>query len=235
MRGRSLSLCLDDLRAELLQATTVNLGQAAREQLVRKLQSAQETLHLERVWPHKRVWETKNVSAGSRYLDFPTRLKLENIREVRALVNGKWSDPLVRGVGPEQYNAYNSDDDERADPITRWDVREVSGTAQIEVHPLPATSVTGGLSLIGAADLLPFVDDADVCDLDSNAIVLTAAADYLERTDVAKAQILRAKAEKIVNRLVGGSGKTKNRYTFAGGCSQSQARETELRVVYARE
>ncbi len=233
MRGRSLSLCLDDLRGELLQTTQVNLGVSARDQLLLKLRTAQTMLHIDRVWPHKRRWENKSLSAGSRYLDFPSQLKLENIVSCHVYYNSKWSDALPRGIGLADYNAYNSDNDERADPVTRWDVRETAaGTSQIEVHPMPATSVTNGFKVIGKADLLPFVDDADVCDLDSDAIVLTAAADYLERTQPAAAAALRKRAGTLINRLVGGSGASKNRYSFAGGSAFAPP-EKEIRVVYA--
>lgn len=233
MRGRSLSLCVDDLRAELLQATGTNLGVNARDVLIRKLQSAQNFLFLDKVWPHKRIWSPKNLSAGSRYYDFPTRIKLENLVSVHVLYNGVYSDPLDRGIGLEHYNAYNSEDDVRADPVQRWDVRDINGTAQMEVHPMPASNTTNGLMIVGRADLAAFTDDAHVCDLDSEAIVLQAAADYLERTDPAKSAMLRSRATTLVNRLIGGSGKSKNRYTFTDGQSSAEPAK-DLRVVYAR-
>lgn len=232
-RGVALSSLLDDLRADLAQVTSVNMTVQQKPVLVRALQRAQNMLVATPgwTWPHMKVRPTKNVSAGQRYYDLPTDLDYDRVDKVQHLWSGIWSQPLTRGISMADYNTFNSDDDVRSDPVLKWDVVSVSGATQIEIWPMPETSVTAGLRFTGRRALKPLLVDSDVCDLDSEILLLYAAGTYLENVDPAKANAKKSQARDLYNRTVGRAGKTTNRYTFVDNMESQSKPETRLVVV----
>ncbi|TXH12657.1 MAG: hypothetical protein E6R03_12530, partial [Hyphomicrobiaceae bacterium] len=188
-RGVSLSSLLDSLRSDLSQVNQVSMTVLQRPVLVRALQRAQNQLVALPgwTWPHMKVIEKKTVNAGQRYYDLPTNLDYDRLDKVQHLWGSIWSKPLVKGISLAQYNIFNSDDDQRADPVQAYDVRDVSGATQVEIWPMPLTSVTDGLAFTGRRALKALNVDTDVCDLDSEILLLYAAGTYLETVDPARA------------------------------------------------
>lgn len=232
-RGITLSQLLDDLRAELRQVTNVNAGLTTRDALVRRLQAAQQFMFNKFFFPHVRRLEYKNVAAGSRYYDIPTPFAFERVVEIRHKWNGFWGEPLTKGVGAEQYNAYDSTVDVRFDPVQRFDIRDTGSVAQIELWPMPATNVTSGLLFVGKRALLPLNADSDVCDLDSEILIRWAKADYLQKTDADEATRVRAEAQVLIDAIVGANMGKKKRYSFADSHEPPDPRDKIL-VTYAR-
>lgn len=235
-RGVSLSSLLDSLRAELSEVTQVNLTIQTKPILVRALQRAQSALVVAPgfTWSHMRVRETKNVSAGQRYCDIPTSLDYDRIDKVQALWNTIWSRPLTRGISMDQYNIYNSDNDVRSDPIQRWDIVSISGATQVECWPMPASNTDDGLLFTGRRALKPLLVDSDVCDLDSEILLLYAAGTYLETVDPARANAKKSQAKALFNQTVGRAGKTTNRYSFADTPQDQQQPQNTRFIVVSR-
>lgn len=194
-----MSELLVDLRAELGQ--TLNAAQATQTVPMHrvKLQRAQRVLWQNFAWPHLRTtWDVPLV-AGSRYYDIPDTppgLTLERVERVHVDWSGDWH-PVDRGITQEHYSAFDPEDDQRTDPVSRWDERP---DGQIEVWPLPASS-SMTLRLTGIRALATFIADTDICDLDKDLLVLTVAAD-LESND-SKAQRFAARAQALYAKLTG--------------------------------
>lgn len=193
-RGKQLTQLVQALRNETRRTPRVSEGVDDLPHLKQVIRRVQETLYDEYDWPHMRVKPTKALSAGQRFYDMPTdpALNLERIEQVAHLWGDTWR-PIERGIGFEQYSTYNPDDDERADPVLRWDVQWQTSAAQLEVWPIPATA--GTLKFIGIRALGALVSDEDTADLDDHLIVLFAAAEVLAASESADAGAKLAAAQ----------------------------------------
>lgn len=172
-RGRTLGQLETQLRSLLGHERSPAAGAAFADHYKEAIKSAQEELGDEYKWPFLDCVRDKNVGAGQRYYDFPVDLPPENITRIKALWNDQYY-KLGYGIEEEDYNQYNSDDDERADPVEKWRVIN-TGTVQYELWPLPATSQTGGIRFWGRKALTSLVDSHDVADLDDRLICYRAA------------------------------------------------------------
>jgi hypothetical protein len=172
-RGKTLGALVTQLRSVLGHDRSPAAGGAFSDSLKEAIKSAQEELYDEYSWPFLYARRDKNLSAGSRYYDFPSDLPLENIAQVEALHNDIYHD-IEYGITPEDYNFHNSDNDERADPVSKWMALN-TGTPQFEVWPLPASTITGGIRFHGKKSLSTFVDSSDTADLDDRLICYRAA------------------------------------------------------------
>lgn len=231
-RGTSLLLLVDKLKAEAGQSALVSAGVDALPALKQILRRTQETLYDDYAWPHMRFMPFKNLAAGQRYYDLPSGLNMERIEDVAVWHNGKPM-PVERGIGFAEYASYDSDSDDRADPVLRWDIRSPSGTPQIEVWPLPATNASTGpshnrLHFIGIRSLSALTADADTADLDDQMIVLFAAAEMLARqkSEDAPAKLAAAQSRynRLKGRLAGGSGPV----VLGGGATQRKSTGTTI-------
>lgn len=181
-RGDTLGQMLNDLRAEAGYASTPALSVNQRPKFIRLLQRVQRRLWTENTWLHRRVFADKLVAAGQRYYDFPTTINAEKVIEVKY----KWSDqwlPVTKGIDPSLYSAFDSDNDARSDPLQRWDIVFTGTREQVEVWPIPTfngvANGSGTLRFRGVQVLTPLVADGDPCVVDSDLIVLFAAAEEL--------------------------------------------------------
>ena len=172
-RGKSLGALTTQLRSLLGHDRSPAAGGAFADHLKEAIKSAQEELYDEHAWPFLFARRDKNVSAGQRYYDFPTDLPLDNIASVSALWSDQYYD-LEYGITDADYGQYNSDSDERSDPIQKWQALN-TGTIQFEIWPLPATSQTGGIRFHGKKALTALVDTNDLADLDDRLICYRAA------------------------------------------------------------
>lgn len=235
-RGKQLSQLVDMLRAETGQSTSVSVGVSKLPELKQLLRRTQETLYDAYDWPFLRVQPFKNLSAGARYYDFPTDLNMERVEEVVVWWNGE-PFPLTRGIGFENYAAYDSANDERTDPVTHWDVRWTGSAEQVEVWPIPATTYTTTnkyrLQFKGIRPLRTMVSDSDVADLDDQLIVLFAAAEILARQKSEDAQAKQAKAVERFNTLKGRTRGGSSMFVLGGGTGRDpqRTRGTVIRVT----
>lgn len=173
-RGKQFTQLLSDLRAELGRNNDPGVRASDLAQLQQVLSQTYEQLYAGYDWPHLRqTFPRINLAAGQRYYDFPDDMDFDRMEYVALWRDG---DPIEidRGIGFEQYATYDSENDDRSDPVVRWDVRWVSTKEQLEVWPIPASNHQQ-IQFIGIKKFVDLVNDADKCLLDDNLVVLTAA------------------------------------------------------------
>lgn len=164
------------------------LGQNFRDIIKSRIRREYARLFEDFDWPHLQVWETRSVNAGQRYYDFPDTLTLGTTRAIYREHGNQWLE-IARGLTPMDYNAFNSDDGVRTDPIQKW---RPYGDNQIEVWPLPASAST--LLFVGKRTPSALTDEDDTADLDSDLLILFAAGKLLKRRKADDADIVLAEA-----------------------------------------
>lgn len=209
-RGTNLTQLLVMLRAEAGHSVSVSAGVDNEAALIQKLQRTQVLLYDSYDWPFMMFEWSIAMAAGDRYYNFPVEsgfpgnqvVDLEGTIEAWIDYSGR-PIPLDRGIGQRQYSQYNSNNDERAGPVRRWDVKRATDSKeQIEVWPIPASN-TDVVWLKGKKKLRPLVAAGDVADLDDHLIVLTAAAEILARQKSADAPKIEAAAAARLRQLKG--------------------------------
>lgn len=185
-RGTQLLELVTMLRDESGRDNSVAVGVDETSTLKQILRRVQNTLYEKHDWPHLRtVFDRIPLQAGERYYDFPDTLNFDRVEDV-AVWDGALPRPITRGIGFDEYATYDSENDVRADPALRWDVRWRETKEQIEVWPVPASNNLS-LQFIGIRKCRAMIENADVCDLDDHMIVLFAAAELLPKgSDLAK-------------------------------------------------
>lgn len=196
-----------DLRAELGRAVDPAAGVSDLPSLKQTIARTYETLYDDYDWPHLAVVTDRvPLNAGQRFYDFPDPVEFDGVEEAVVWYNGQPL-KLERGIGFEHYAAFDSDADERSDPALRWDVRHTGLREQMEIWPVPASAQQ--VQFKGKIKFKPLVDEADVCLLDDNLVVLYAAVELLPRQKSGDAQIKLAAAQqrlaKMKARSKGGS------------------------------
>lgn len=176
MRGKQFGQIQSDLRAELGRNNDPGVRAADLPQIQQVIRRVYETLYDAYDWPHlNEIHERIPMQAGQRFYDFPDTCDYDKITAAVVWYNGE-PEELTRGIGFKEYAFYDSEADERSDPVQRWDVRYVSGVAQLEAWPIPITNQTA-IQFEGKRRFVPLVDDADLCLLDDQLVTLTAAAE----------------------------------------------------------
>ncbi len=206
-RGTTLENLILMFRAETKQSLSAAQGLNTVDAVKFSLRRVQEQLYGDFDWPHLRVTRDEVLQAGQRYYSFPADLNFDRIESVvyqEFGVTRRWRE-VSYGIGPVEYNSYDSDADERSDPVRRWSAYEGD---QYEVWPLPA--VNGGtLRFTGIKALPPLTDPQDVAALDDNMIVMFAAADWLEANKSPHAATKRRDAQAQYMRMRGNSQKNR--------------------------
>ena len=130
----------------------------------------------------------KVLQAGERYYDWPVNLNPLKVSAAWVKWGGTWQ-PVNPGIGYENYSAYDPAEDQRVDPVSRWDYY---GGTQFEVWPLPATNGTadGDSEIAFEGQKLPeqVVDNTSRLDMDDILLSLMAAAELLQENDSKAAQ-----------------------------------------------
>lgn len=219
---------------ELVTLTKVEIGHSIKssvgidftESLKVAIRTTQQWLYDNNDWPFLNARRDKTLQAGQRYYDFPDDLPYENITKVSVLDNGIWI-PVPQGITAEEFNIHDSDNDERADPVLRWDVIDAGSGEQIEVWPLPASN-GAFLRLEGKKGLAPLVADDDRAALDDRLISLHAALDFI--TDQGKLQFKTSKAQTLLSSLRGRASKNR-RFTMGGGEESPRRPRGEIHVT----
>lgn len=197
-RGKTLEELVTALRAETGYNTSSSASVAQLPTLQYHIRRAYEELHDEYEWPFLNVRADKALAAGQRYYDVPTTLAYETIEKIEVLWNGVWL-PVEAGISMDDYTIYDSDSDERVDPVLKWGVLDTGSGEQIEVWPIPATA--GTLRFHGTRKYATLVADSDVADLDGTAIALKAAGNILYPKDREAARAKFQQMERRINML----------------------------------
>lgn len=140
-------------------------------------------------WPFATITSDEALSAGTYLYTLNSDIEFEGVMDVFALDGSLWV-PVEYGIDPaEHYNVFDTDSDERHDPVRRWQAYDVT---QYEVWPVPAS--TGTLRFRAQKKWTKLVNDADTCVLDDYLIALFSAAELLqrERSDDAQAKFQQA-------------------------------------------
>lgn len=232
-RAVQLSQLVSDLRHETGRTAKVSVGTDVIDGLKYRLRSWQEMLLDSYDWDHMRLFTSLNLSAGQRYYSMPSGLGDMRIDEVACEYNSQ-PIPIEKGIGFAEYIAYDSDDDERADPVLRWDLARTSSSAtQVEVWPIPASN-SMKLWFKGRRDLPAFVADSDLCALDGELIVLAAAADMLAAQKAPDADRVSAKFEERLRLLKARSKPNMPPLVLGGGPEPMTARGRSQIVIAPR-
>lgn len=224
--GKTLLQLTEQVRAECRRSTSASRGIDELGYLHQVIRRHYEAFFDEYDWPHLKVVRDKTLAAGQRYYDFPTDLDYLRIKEARYYWGNIWI-TLDFGIDDDQYSAFNSDNDERNDPVERWDIIDAGSGAQIEVWPLPGS--TGTLRFRGVRAKTELVDNADVCDIDDQLVVLAASAEILGGAGQKDAD---AKLSALQRRLATLRARNFKRKTMSMGGQGPEGREPrQIRIV----
>lgn len=184
---------------QVVQATLAEAGLPARDtpgrnmddQVVQTVRRVYERLHGDHTWRHLILQRDIQLAAGQRYYSWPFDLDPDRTGRVWTLEDSQdhWRE-VCYGIGPEEWNHYNPERDERADPVRawqRWTLQREDGD-MVEVWPLPASN-SGLLRLEGMPYPKRLVRGNDTVDLDDQMIALFAAGELLTRHNSADAEI----------------------------------------------
>lgn len=177
------------LKAELKRVPDVAVGVDDREVLKETLNHQYDLLYKQKDWAHLRKVFTLTLAAGQRYYTFPAGLSLDRIERVAAYWGGSPFD-AQRGIDFEEYATYDSDNDQRADPVQRWDAKWTGSSTQIEVWPIPVTVQT--MRFRGFQAISRLINDSDLCLLDDTLVVMFAAAELSNDSDDKKVKLSAA-------------------------------------------
>lgn len=221
-RGETFLELQTMLREELNRSQDVSIGVDDLPILKRAINKSYATLYDEHDWPFlRRIFPRVSLAAGQRFYGFPTGLNIERVERAEGWQNGI-PRPLTRGIGTEHYAAFDSLSNERSDPVVAWDVRDVSNAVQFEVWPLPVGN-DQSVEFTGIRSIDKLVNNADVCYLDDELVVLFAASQHLRRQKSADADEVLAQFRARFQTLKGRSaGPSNGRYRNGIGSSDDR-------------
>jgi hypothetical protein len=213
-RGTQFLQLVTMLRAELGRSTSAALGVADLPTLKQAINRAYGTLY-KKDWQHLRTEFAKiPLSAGQRYYDMPALLDSDRVEKTVVWWNGE-PYPLCKGIGFENFAAYDSTIDERNSPAMRWDVRWTGSADQIEIWPIPADNQQT-LQFVGKTKFTRLVNDIDTCRLDDDLVVLHAAARLAASRKSNEASLFAADAKDLLDELLGNATSTDEPANMAG-------------------
>jgi len=163
-------------------------------------------------WPFlEERWDV-SAGAGTRYVAMPTTdnsgtviaIDLQRTFKMEIKWNRTWQ-PVVYGIGSEEYNYLDSDTGQVLDPVQRF---RYEGTSEFEIWPLPASPQTLRITgqrvlnpLFSGATTPPTWDDTKTLDLDDLMVVYFAVAYYLAREKQANAKLMLDTATNRMNEI----------------------------------
>ena len=194
-------LTLDELvtavRAEIGDSTDLAMGVDALPGIRQMLKRIQETYYEDFDWPHLKIYREEAVNAGQNIYTFNSDIDSRRIYGTWVVDNGSWSS-LKFGITPELYNSSDPENGETGTVPLCWDYAENN---QFEIWPVPSDSTRVRFRVM--KQLAPLVAGSDKCELDSNLLILTAAAELLARAKSSDAQLKLSIATSHYNRLKG--------------------------------
>lgn len=226
--GTQFSELIDMLKNELGRSTNVGVGVDDRPQLMHHINRSYAILVSTYKWTHLKHIPTRiALAAGQRLYDLPASLKLDGLTNVTCW-QGTTHTNLDRGIGDEEYAAFDSNSDVRSDPAMKWDTRFNGTVTQLEVWPIPASNSLE-LELTGNYVTPRLVDDEDRCWLDDFLVVLGAAARLLARQKSDDAAIVREEFNAYLHRLRANEGPGIS--VTMGGAGESKVRRPTVSIA----
>jgi hypothetical protein len=188
-RGTSLLNLVSRVKALSGRSTDVSVGVDDVPKIKEVINTVYSTMYLDYDWPHLRVaFERIPLLAGERYYDLPTGLNVERLESVNAWFGGL-AIPIDRGITDDDYSIFDSDagegdppEQERAEPVLKWDIRWTGSSDQIEIWPRPTTN-DQTIRFVGIQDAPRLVNESDLCLLDDTAVCAFAAALLIKDKD----------------------------------------------------
>ncbi len=210
-RGVTLEQLLYNLRVEIGQSTNPAISRSTRSRFIGIMNRTQRRLYYDFDWPFRDIQRDVQLQAGQRYYDFPTDIDMDRETRLECKDGGFWK-KVGFGIKNTHLNQYDSDAGVRNDPVWRWDYYLDGDNPQpmIEAWPVPATdgdetTLEGYLRVHGQRKLVDMVNDADVCILDGDLIVLYTAAEILAKLRSGDAQAKLENANALYTKLKGRS------------------------------
>lgn len=195
-RNTAFSELVLQLRAELRRSQNPATGQEDLPSLKQTLNHTIDVVAHMHDWPflHKK-FPRVTLQAGERFYDLPEGLDIERITGHKLKYNDSFYD-LMRSIDFEDYQVWDPEDDERSDPVLKYDFQLVEGSMQIEAWPIPASEQY--LYFEGYQAVPKLVADTDICPLDDTVVVLFAAAELLQTVSKEEAAAKRDLANELL-------------------------------------
>lgn len=234
MRGKTLAQILESLRLESNRSASTTLGLNEAPALKQRINRLYEFFWFDYNWPFLKIMDAdKAVTAGTYKIDPPTSIDLERINKVAVRFGNIWR-PVEKGLKTEMYNALDSENDERSEPIENYDIQWTGSAPQIVLWP--RTSVDTTVRFQGWKKFIPLSADGDICLLDDQLIYLFGAAELLAKAESPEAPATAKAAQRRYNTLKFGYDKNRNSsFSMAGADSTEPSKrgQPEIRVAIA--
>ncbi len=202
MRGTSFGTLVTMLRDDVGRSPDVSVGVADVPALKQRINEAYEFLYEDYDWPHLRVFYPHiSLAYQQRYYDLPVvgtyQLDYERVERAVVWYNGRPVE-IERGIAHEDYWSFNSEASppETSAPVLKWDVRFTGTKEQIEFWPTPSDN-SQQIQFVGFKKFVRLVNDADLCLLDDNMVVLRASAEILMRQSSKDAPVRLQEAQQL--------------------------------------
>lgn len=212
------------LRSEIGVSSNAQMGVNTVEQYDLLLSRVQKRLWVDHEWPWAVVNRDEPLLINERLYSFPDDLEFDRVTNAWVKYNNIWH-PIEYGIGPAQYNTFDSDRGVGTNPVVRW---QHNGDGQFEVWPVPVDN-NQVIRFRGTKKLAPLIAESDKADLDDVLLVLFAAAEILSRNQATDAPIKMAQATAHYNKLKGLSLKN-DRFLYGGGNDKGE----RLRIIGGR-
>lgn len=228
-RNTQLIQAVEMLRSEIGHALNPAHGADFVDHLKHAIRRTQATLYSEYDWPFLTVWKYITINAGQVNYDIPADIDIEHTRRASVFYNSQpW--PVERGIELEDFAIFDSNDNERNDPVQRWDLRWTGTETQIEVWPKPASS-GWKLYFVGQRPLRQLISNSDRLDLDDHLVTLFAAAEMLARQEDADASAKLQIAQQHLKNLKAGSKSGSPTIKIGGGPSRQPRRGANIVIT----
>lgn len=195
--GVRLDQLVSDLREELSQSTTLAHGAHTQSMLEYLLQRTQRRLALEVEWPFLKDYEPVALSANVEEYSYPSGVTFNDVLRVWVHRGAEWV-TLDHGITLEDRASGYFDGTPQSGQPEKWGHK--ASTGKLIVWPVPSAAETAVLEV--QQPLAAFVDPGDTCTLDSDLIVLRAAATYMTDRGLPGAQHRRNEANVVMQQLL---------------------------------
>ena len=223
-RGTTLLELRDMCRAEIGASPNVSMGINSLDQIDNLIRRTQQRLWADHDWDFAYIERDEQMVPLERYYAFDNDIDYDRIISANVRYSNIWH-PISYGIGPNEYNALNSDINQTTEPVLKW--RHWEGN-QFEVWPIPTTT-NQVIRFKAIKKLSPLIATTDRADLDDNLIILFASAEYLARTKANDSQAKLSMAQAHYNKLKG-QGNKNDKFIFGGGLDTGE----RLRIVGGR-
>lgn len=213
----TLAQLVDQVRAEIGASVNPAQGTGQLAQIQQTIRRTQARLYAEFNWPHLFGFRDENLQPGERYYTFNTDVNFDKITKAEVYYTTSWR-PVCYGIENQDYNLTNSETGQRSDPVMKWQHYDRN---QFEVWPIP-DAAGQVLRFRAMLNLRPLLANEDQCDLDSDMLVLFAAAEILTKLKSADAGAKQQLAASHYKNIRGNQLKT-NMFILGGGLRNSEA------------